>query len=243
MSIARVIGQIVAVVDCVLVLIGAHFYGIPFLSPIGSTVLSICGPWLVVVPNAIGAFEFCRWGASHSRATLLLMLTAIAATEWSSVALARMLAECRTHGVPIDLIRTLGMRIISAQCKTTIHGGGFTMGDRFESGSNLRWSPIAGGSRCRSTMPFHRPIDISGISRPVKRGQARVFSSFQAAVRSDGGFVQRRFALGLAEILSKHIAEQRTLLDGVVEGDMGMEMRVEPMFGHAAFSAFAVVLS
>jgi len=30
--------------------------------------------------------------------------------------------------------------------------------------------------------------------------------------------VQRRFALGLAEILNKHIAEQRTLFDGVVEG-------------------------
>jgi hypothetical protein len=53
--------------------------------------------------------------------------------------------------------------------------------------------------------------------------------------------VQRRFALGLAEILGKHIAEQRTLFDGVVEGDVGMGMRVEPMFGHAAFSAFAIV--
>ena len=47
--------------------------------------------------------------------------------------------------------------------------------------------------------------------------------------------------LGLAEILNKHIAEQRTLFDGVVEGDVGMGMRVEPMFGHAAFSAFAIV--
>jgi len=46
--------------------------------------------------------------------------------------------------------------------------------------------------------------------------------------------VQRRFALGLAEILSKHIAEQCTLFDGVVEGDVGMGMRVEPMFGHVA---------
>ena len=54
--------------------------------------------------------------------------------------------------------------------------------------------------------------------------------------------IQRRFALGLAEILSKHIAEQRTLFDGVVEGDVGMRMRVEPMFGHSAFSAFAIVL-
>jgi hypothetical protein len=54
--------------------------------------------------------------------------------------------------------------------------------------------------------------------------------------------VERRFALGLAEILNKHIAEQRTLFDGVVEGDVGMGMRVEPMFGHASLGAFAVVL-
>ena len=54
--------------------------------------------------------------------------------------------------------------------------------------------------------------------------------------------LKRRFALGLAQILSKHIAEQRALFDGVVEGDVGMGMRVEPMFGHAAFSAFAIVL-
>jgi acetyl esterase len=175
MKITRAIGQIVAVVAlliCVLVLIGAHFYGIPFLAPVGSTVLSIFGPWLVVVPMAIGAFEFWRWRASHSLASLLLMITAIAATGWSSVALARMLAEFRTHGVSIDLVRTLGMRVISrstpdddlvygtwqdqplhvlvykpksptagqsAPILLYIHGGGFTMGDRFESGSNLRW--------------------------------------------------------------------------------------------------------
>ena len=47
-----------------------------------------------------------------------------------------------------------------------------------------------------------------------------------------------------AEIFSEHIAEQRTLCDGIVDGDMGMgmRMRVEPMFGHAAFSAIAIVL-
>ncbi len=48
--------------------------------------------------------------------------------------------------------------------------------------------------------------------------------------------------LGFAEILGEHIAEQRTLFDGVVEADVGMGMRVEPMFGHSAFSAFAIVL-
>ena len=175
MRIARAIGQIVAVAAlliCVLALIGAHFYGIPLLSPIGSTVLSLFGPWLALVPIAIGAFEFWGWRASRSRATLLLMITAVAATGWASVALARMLAEPRTHGVPIDLVRTLGMRVVSrsmhdgdlvygtwqdqplhllvykprsptpgqsAPILLYIHGGGFTMGDRFESGSNLRW--------------------------------------------------------------------------------------------------------
>jgi acetyl esterase len=175
MKIARAIGQIVAIAAlsiCVLVLIGAHFYGIPFLAPIGSTVLSLFGPWLVVVPIAIGAFEFRRWRASRSRATLLLMITAVVATAWSSVALGRMFSEFRTHGVPINLVRTLGMRVIprstpdddvvygtwqaqplhllvykprspipgqSAPILLYIHGGGFTAGDRFESGSNLRW--------------------------------------------------------------------------------------------------------
>ena len=54
--------------------------------------------------------------------------------------------------------------------------------------------------------------------------------------------VQRRFALGLAEILGKHIAEQSTLFDGVVESDVSMGMRVEPMFWYAALSARAIVL-
>src|ERR1700729_2404742 len=74
MRVARAIGQIVAVallLICVLVLIGAQFFGIPFLSPIGSTVLLIFAPWLVAVPIAIGAFEFWRWRASRSRATFL----------------------------------------------------------------------------------------------------------------------------------------------------------------------------
>ncbi len=175
MRIAHAIGQIVAVAAlliCVLVLIGAHFYGIPFLSPIGSTVLSIFGPWLVVVPIAIGAFEFWRWRASHSRAILLITTIAVAATGWASVALARMLAESRSHGVPISLVHAFGVRLIggwrpdedlvfgtwqdqplhllaykprsatpgeSAPILLYIHGGGFTGGDRFESGSNLRW--------------------------------------------------------------------------------------------------------
>ena len=33
---------------------------------------------------------------------------------------------------------------------------------------------------------------------------------------------------GLPSFLGKHIAEQRTLFDGVVEGDVGMGVRVDP---------------
>jgi acetyl esterase len=175
MRVARAIGQIAAsaaLVFCLLVLIGAHFYGLPFISPIGSTVLSIFGPWLVVVPVAIGALEIRLWRASHSRGTLLLMTMAVAATGWGSVALARMLAEFHNHGVPINLIRAFGMRVSpdsrpdddlvygtwqdqplhllvfkpksvtpehSAPILLYIHGGGFSRGDRFESGTNLRW--------------------------------------------------------------------------------------------------------
>lgn len=173
--IARAIGQIAAsaaLVICLLVLIGAHAYGLPFISPIGSTVLSVFGPWLVLVPLAIGALEFRLWRASHSRGTLLLMTMAIAATGWASVALARMVAEFHNHGVPINLVRAFGMKVSPgsrpdddlvygawqdrplrllvykprsvtpayvAPILLYIHGGGFSLGDRFESGTNLRW--------------------------------------------------------------------------------------------------------
>jgi acetyl esterase len=173
--IARTIGQIAAsvvLIICLLVLVGAHVYGLPFIAPIGSTVLSVFGPWLVVVPMAIGALEIWLWRASHSRAALVLMALAIAATGWASVALARMVAQFHHHGVPINLVRTFGMRVVpgsrpdddvvygtwqdqplhlvvynpksaspgqSAPILLYIHGGGFSMGDRFESGTNLRW--------------------------------------------------------------------------------------------------------
>src|ERR1700730_8136245 len=175
MRIARTIGLTAAgaaLVICLLVLIGAHVYGLPLISPIGSTVLSIFGPWLVVVPMAIGAFEIWVWRASHSRGALLLTTVAIAATGWASVALARMMAESHNHGVPINLVRAFGMRVISGwrpdddlvygtwqdqvlhllvyKARATmpgesapillyIHGGGWSLGDRFESGTNLRW--------------------------------------------------------------------------------------------------------
>ena len=116
MRVARAIGRIVTVAAltiCLLVLIGAHFYGIPFISPVGSTVLSIFGPWLVVVPIVIGAFEFWRWRASQSRTALLIASLAVAATGWASVAVARMLAEFHDHDVPVNLVRAFGVRFLS----------------------------------------------------------------------------------------------------------------------------------
>ncbi len=175
MRVVRAIWRIVAVavlVICVLVLIGAHFYSIPLLSPVGSTVLSIFGPWLIAVPIAIGAFEFWGWRASHSRAALLITTIAVAATGWASVAVVRMVAEFHYHDVPVNLVRAFGVRLIggsrpdedlvygtwqdqplhlliykpgsttpgdSAPILLYIHGGGFSGGNRFESGTNLRW--------------------------------------------------------------------------------------------------------
>jgi acetyl esterase len=175
MRIVRIIGQIAAgaaLAICLLVLIGAHVFGLPLISPVGSTVLSIFGPWLVLVPIAIGALELRLWRASHSRGAILLMTMAVGAAGWASVALARMAAEFHHHGVSINLVRTFGVRVLPgsrpdddlvygtwqnqplrlllyktrsvapgppASILLYIHGGGFTLGDRFESGTNLRW--------------------------------------------------------------------------------------------------------
>jgi acetyl esterase len=174
-SIGRAIGQTVAcaaLAICLLVLLGAYFFGIPVLSPIGSAVLSIFGPWFVVAPLAIAAFEYSRWRAAHSRTVLMITTLAVVATGCASWAVARMVAQFHDHGVPINLVRAFAvgvsqdarpdedlvygtwhdqpLRLVvyrprqSAPGKPApillyIHGGGFTMGDRFESGTNLRW--------------------------------------------------------------------------------------------------------
>jgi len=174
MRILRLLGLIAAglvLLICLLVLIGAHVFGLPLVSPIGSMVVSVFGPWLIVVPAAAGASAIWVWRASHSRAALVLTIMAIAATGWAVVPLARMMAECRDHGVPIKLLRAFGVRVLPgwrpdddlvygtwqdqplhlivykptraipaepAPILVYIHGGGFVVGDRFESGTNLR---------------------------------------------------------------------------------------------------------
>jgi acetyl esterase len=174
MRIARIIGLMAAraaLVICLLVLIGAHVFGLPFISPIGSTVLSIFGPWFVIVPIALGALEIVVWRAWHSRGALWMMSMAAVTTVWASLALARMVTESQNHGVPINLVRALRVEILpgwpadedlvygnwqdqplhllvykprpaagaSAPIVLYIHGGGWNLGDRFESGTNLRW--------------------------------------------------------------------------------------------------------
>jgi acetyl esterase len=173
--ISRAIGLIAAgvvLLICLLILIGAHFYGIPLIAPIGSTVLSIFGPWLVVVPLGAGAFAAWLWRASHSRSALVLMIAGAVAAAWAAAALARMVVEAQHHGVTINLVRAFGLRILSswrpdddlvygtwqdqplhlivykpesaapgkaAPVLLYIHGGGWSLGDRFEGGTNLRW--------------------------------------------------------------------------------------------------------
>jgi acetyl esterase len=175
MRVVRTIASIVAgagLLICLLVLVGAHAYGLPFVSPIGSAVLSVFGPWLVIVPIAIGAYGIWLWRAAHSRGAVFLMVTAVAATGWASVALARIVAEFHDHGVPLNLVRAFGLRVLPgwrpdddlvygtwkdqalhllvykpkaatpgthAPILLYIHGGGFSLGDRFEGGTNLRW--------------------------------------------------------------------------------------------------------
>jgi acetyl esterase/lipase len=175
MRVARVIGLIAAGVvltACLLVLLGAHFYKIPVVSSIGSMVLSVFGPWLVVIPLGAGVFAAWVWRGSNARSALVLLVAAAVAAIWGAAAVARMVLEARHHGVSIDLARALAVRILPgwnsdadlvygawrdeplhvivykpaetaprrlAPVLVYIHGGGFTIGDRFESGTNLRW--------------------------------------------------------------------------------------------------------
>jgi acetyl esterase len=173
--IARVIGLIAAGVvlsACLLILLGAHFYEIPFLSSIGSMLLSIFGPWLIAIPFGAGVFAAWVWRESRWRSALVLTIAGAVAAAWGAGAVARMVAEAHHHGVRINLVRAFALRILpgwhpdedliygswkdqplhviaykptatpprqAAPVLLYIHGGGFSFGDRFESGTNLRW--------------------------------------------------------------------------------------------------------
>jgi hypothetical protein len=113
--IAQVIGLVAAGVvlsACLLILLGAHFYEIPVLSSIGSMLLSILGPWLVVTPLGAGGFAAWVWRVSHRRSALLLTITAAVATAWGATAVARMVLEAQHHGVKINLARAFAVQIL-----------------------------------------------------------------------------------------------------------------------------------
>ena len=113
--IVRAIGLIAAGVVlsvCVLILFGAHIYGLPLISPIGSTVLSVFGPWLIALPVAIGALVGWSWRASRSRSTLVLTIVAAAVTVGNALAVARMVIEAHHHGVEINLVRAFKMGVM-----------------------------------------------------------------------------------------------------------------------------------
>ena len=175
MKIARILGLIAAgaaLAICLVVLSGAYIFGLPLISPIGSTVMSFFGPWLIVVPLAIGAFELRAWRATRARAELVLSIMAMVATALAAVAFTQVLTVAHRHGVTINWVRTFELQPIaaarpdddavyggwkdqplrlliykpklaaagrSAPILLYIHGGGFSLGDRFESGANLRW--------------------------------------------------------------------------------------------------------
>ncbi len=75
----------------------------------------------------------------------------------------------------------------------------------------------------RVCLPVFR-VDPRDIGACDGRSQMRAEPGRWARPAKSLVNVQRGFALGLAEILGKHIAEQSALLDGVVEGDVGMGM-------------------
>jgi acetyl esterase len=175
MRIARLMGLIAAgavLSACLLVLVGAHFYSIPFVSSIGSMLLSIFGPWLIAMPLSAGVFAAWVWRRSHWRSALVLTFAASVAAAWGAAAVARMVLEAHHHGIGINLARAFALRILpgwhpdedliygtwedqplhvivykpngsalrpAAPVLLYIHGGGFSFGDRFEGGTNLRW--------------------------------------------------------------------------------------------------------
>ncbi|CDH43755.1 hypothetical protein BN874_1300006 [Candidatus Contendobacter odensis Run_B_J11] len=50
-----------------------------------------------------------------------------------------------------------------------------------------------------------------------------------------------RLSLTLSTIFTKHVAEQSALLNSVVKSDVSMRQRIEPVLGHVALGALAIV--
>lgn len=90
-----------------LLLLGAHVYSLPALSPYGSLLLSWFSPWFVVL--ALFGAALIWWAGPRSRRRLRqrLSLFAVAVSAVGAIAVGRMVAAAHDNGVPVDLARTL----------------------------------------------------------------------------------------------------------------------------------------
>lgn len=104
---ALVIGGLIAAAFALL-LLGAHVYALPYLSPWGSLLLNWLSPWFVVLPLFAAALIWFAGPANRRGLRKALSLFAVAVAVIGAVAVGRMVAAVQEHGVPIDLARTLG---------------------------------------------------------------------------------------------------------------------------------------
>ena len=90
-----------------LLLLGAHVYSMPYLSPWGSLLLNWFSPWFVVLPLFAAALIWIAGPRSRRGLRKALSLFAMAVAGIGAIAVGRMAAVARDNGVPIDLVRTL----------------------------------------------------------------------------------------------------------------------------------------
>ena len=104
---ALIIGGIVAAAFALL-LLGAHFYSMPYLAPYGSLLLNWLSPWFVLLPLFAAALIWFAGPRSRRGLRKALSLFAVAVALIGAIAVGRMVAAAHENGVPIDLARTLG---------------------------------------------------------------------------------------------------------------------------------------
>ncbi len=104
---ALIIGASIATA-LALLLLGAHVYALPYLSPAGSLLLNWLSPWFVMLPLFAAALIWI--GGPRFRPGLRKGsgLFAIAVTVIGAAAVGRMVVAAHASGVPIDLVLTLG---------------------------------------------------------------------------------------------------------------------------------------
>lgn len=90
-----------------LLLLGAHFFHVPLLSPYGSLILSWFSPWFVVLPLVAAALIW--WGGPRLRRQLRTGLSffAVAVAAVGAIAVGRMVAVAGNNGVRINLAHAL----------------------------------------------------------------------------------------------------------------------------------------